>query len=198
MFVDYAEIEVTAGKGGHGVVSFHREKFIPKGGPDGGDGGHGGSVAAVADPQLTTLLDYRYKKHYRAENGQPGQGSLKTGRSGHDIELRLPVGTIVTDLDTGEQLADLDSPGARVILARGGKGGLGNNHFKTSTNQTPRKATTGYPGEHRRLALELKLLADVGLVGKPNAGKSTILATFSAARPKIADYPFTTLIPNLG
>ena len=122
MFVDYAEIEVTAGKGGHGVVSFHREKFIPKGGPDGGDGGHGGSVAAVADPQLTTLLDYRYKKHYRAENGQPGQGSLKTGRSGHDIELRLPVGTIVTDLDTGEQLADLDSPGARVILARGGKG----------------------------------------------------------------------------
>ncbi len=198
MFVDYVEIEVTAGNGGPGVVSFHREKYVPKGGPDGGDGGNGGNVFGVADPQLTTLLDYRYKKHYKAEKGQPGSGGLKTGRTGDDIELRLPVGTIISDLETGELIADLAEPGARVVLARGGRGGMGNNHYKSPTNQAPRKATPGYPGENRRLSLELKLLADVGLVGKPNAGKSTILATFSAARPKIADYPFTTLIPNLG
>jgi GTP-binding protein len=198
MFVDYVEIEVTAGNGGHGCVSFRREKYIPKGGPDGGDGGRGGNVIGIADPQLTTLLDFRYRRHHKAENGKPGQGSLKTGKSGSDAEVRLPVGTIVTDLDSGEVLADLDEPGARVVLAQGGKGGLGNDHFKSPTNQTPRKATEGQPGEHRRLSLELKLLADVGLVGLPNAGKSTILATFSAARPKIADYPFTTLVPNLG
>ena len=198
MFVDYVEIEVSAGNGGDGCVSFHREKFIAKGGPDGGDGGRGGDVIGVADPQLTTLLDFRYHRHYKGERGQPGQGSLKTGKSGADAEMRLPVGTIVTDLDTGEQIADFDEAGEKIILARGGKGGLGNDHFKSATNQTPRKATEGKPGEHRRLSLELKLLADVGLVGLPNAGKSTILATFSAARPKIAEYPFTTLIPNLG
>ncbi len=198
MFIDYVEIEISAGNGGHGCLSFHREKFIPKGGPDGGDGGRGGDIVAVADPQLTTLLDYRYRRHYKAENGQPGQGGLKTGKSGRSTELRLPVGTIVRDLDTGETLADLDEPGGKAVLAEGGRGGLGNDHFKTPTNQTPRKTTEGKPGVQRRLALELKLLADVGLVGLPNAGKSTILATFSAARPKIADYPFTTLIPNLG
>ncbi len=198
MFIDYVEIEVAAGNGGHGCLSFHREKFIPKGGPDGGDGGRGGDIVAVADPQLTTLLDYRYHRSYKADNGQPGQGGLKTGKSGKPTTLRLPVGTIVRDLDTGEPLADLDEPGAKVVLAAGGKGGLGNDHFKTPTNQVPRKTTMGKPGEERRLALELKLLADVGLVGLPNAGKSTILATYSAARPKIADYPFTTLIPNLG
>ncbi len=198
MFVDYVEIEVTGGNGGHGCVSFHREKFIPKGGPDGGDGGRGGDVVAVADPQLTTLLDYRYRRHYKATNGQPGSGGLKTGKSGEDVELRLPVGTVIKDLDTDDIIGDLDEAGARMVLARGGKGGLGNDHFKSPTNQAPRKATDGKPGESRRLGLELKLLADVGLVGLPNAGKSTILATFSAARPKIADYPFTTLQPNLG
>ena len=197
-FVDYVEIEVTAGNGGHGCVSFHTEKFVPKGGPDGGDGGHGGNIVAVADPNLTTLLDYRYRNKYKAAKGQPGSGSLKTGKSGLSTKLRLPVGTIITDLDTGQPLADLDEAGHEEIIASGGRGGHGNAYFKSSTNQTPRTAQDGQPGESRKIALELKLLADVGLVGKPNAGKSTILATFSAARPKIADYPFTTLTPNLG
>ncbi len=198
MFIDYVEIEVFSGDGGHGCIAFRTEKYIPKGGPDGGDGGRGGDVIAVADTNLTTLLDYRYKKSYKAERGHPGEGGNRTGRSGEDIRLRIPVGTLIRELDTNEPLADLDSEGAEVLLARGGKGGHGNAFYKSPVNQAPRKAQDGHPGEHKRLSLELKLLADVGLVGLPNAGKSTILATFSAARPKIADYPFTTLIPNLG
>lgn len=198
MFVDYVEIEIKAGNGGHGCVSFHTEKFVPRGGPDGGDGGYGGSVIAVADTDLATLLDYRYRRVYKAESGQPGSGGLKTGRSGQDTRLRLPVGTIIKDLETEQTIADLDLPGAEFVIARGGRGGKGNNHFKSATNQSPRYAQEGKEGEHRRISLELKLLADVGLVGLPNAGKSTILASFSAARPKIADYPFTTLKPNLG
>lgn len=198
MFIDYVEIEVLAGHGGHGCVSFRKEKYVPKGGPDGGDGGWGGDVIAVADPNLTTLLDYRYKKIYKAERGQPGAGRQKTGRAGKDIVLKVPVGTIFKDLDSGVTIGDLDTEGARVVLAKGGKGGHGNTFYKTPVDQAPRKAQGGIPGENRHLSLELKLLADVGLVGLPNAGKSTILATFSAARPKIADYPFTTLIPNLG
>ncbi|MBU8932463.1 MAG: GTPase ObgE [candidate division Zixibacteria bacterium] len=198
MFVDYVKIEVAAGNGGHGCVSFHTEKFVPKGGPDGGDGGRGGDIVVVADPQLTTLLDFRYKRKYKAINGKPGSGGLKTGKSGQHTVLRLPVGTLVKNLETDELILDLDEPGMQVVLAKGGKGGLGNDHFKSPTNQAPRKATNGKPGQAFHLGLELKLLADVGLVGLPNAGKSTILASFSAARPKIADYPFTTLVPNLG
>lgn len=198
MFVDYVEIEVTAGNGGHGCMSFHTEKFVPKGGPDGGDGGRGGDIVALADPNLKTLLDYRYHRSLKAKNGQPGRGGLKTGRSGEDAVLRVPVGTLLKNLDTSELMVDLDQPERRFMVASGGKGGHGNAFYKSSTNQAPRKAQDGRPGERFRLALELKLLADVGLVGLPNAGKSTILATFSAARPKIADYPFTTLVPNLG
>lgn len=198
MFIDYVEIQVTAGNGGNGCVAFHTEKFIPKGGPDGGDGGRGGSVIAVADPNLRTLLDFRYRKSYKAENGQPGGGGLKTGRSGKDTTLRLPVGTIITDRTSGETLFDLDKPDTRYVIAKGGKGGHGNAYYKSPTNQAPRKAQDGFSGESRKVALELKLLADVGLVGLPNAGKSTILSSFSQARPKIADYPFTTLTPNLG
>lgn len=198
MFVDYVEIEVIAGNGGPGAISFRTEKYVPKGGPDGGDGGHGGSVIAVADPNLSTLLDYRYRKTYKAESGVHGGGRLKTGRDGKDIELRVPVGTVIKDLASGAPVADLDQPGKSATLASGGKGGHGNHFYKSAVNQAPRKAQPGIPGEQRTLSLELRLLADVGLVGKPNAGKSTILATFSAARPKIADYPFTTLAPNLG
>lgn len=198
MFIDYVEIEIFAGDGGKGCIAFRREKYVPKGGPDGGDGGWGGDVIAVADENLSTLLDFRYRKTYRAEPGQPGSGRLKTGRNGEPVRLRVPVGTIIKDLDTGASLVDLDEIGSQEILAKGGKGGHGNAFYKTAVNQAPRKAQDGQPGEARRLSLELKLLADVGLVGLPNAGKSTILATFSAARPKIADYPFTTLVPNLG
>lgn len=179
-------------------MSFRTEKYIPKGGPDGGDGGRGGNVVAVADSSLATLLDYRYRRRYKASNGKPGEGSLRTGKSGKDTVLRFPVGTIITDLETGRTIADLDEVGTSAVLARGGKGGHGNTYFKSATNQTPRQVQPGQPGESHRVSLELKLLADVGLVGQPNAGKSTILATFSAARPKIADYPFTTLVPNLG
>jgi GTP-binding protein len=198
VFVDYVEIEVLAGNGGPGCVSLHTEKFIPKGGPDGGDGGKGGDVIAVADPHLTTLLDYRYKRKLKAPHGQGGGGGEKTGKSGNDATLRVPVGTIIKDADTDQAIADLDKAGATAVIALGGKGGHGNAYYKSSTNQTPRKAQDGFPGDRKRLSLELKLLADVGLVGLPNAGKSTILARFSAARPKIADYPFTTLVPNLG
>jgi len=197
-FIDYVEIEIAAGNGGHGCVAFHTEKFVPKGGPDGGDGGRGGDIVAVADPHLTTLLDYRYQRKYKAQNGQPGNGRLRTGKSGEDTVLRLPVGTIIKDAESDEVIYDLDKPHVRTILAKGGRGGRGNAFFKSPTNQTPRTAQNGRPGVALNLALELKLLADVGLVGLPNAGKSTILASFSAARPKIADYPFTTLKPNLG
>ena len=198
MFIDYVEIEVAAGNGGHGCIAFRREKFIPKGGPDGGDGGRGGSVVAVADANLSTLLEHRYRRNYKADKGQPGGGALKTGKSGDDLYIKVPVGTLIKDRETGQVIADLDKPLAEATIARGGKGGHGNTYYKSATNQTPRKAQDGFPGEQKKLSLELKLLADVGLVGLPNAGKSTILASFSAARPKIADYPFTTLIPNLG
>jgi len=198
MFIDQVDIEVHAGDGGDGCLSFHSEKYVPKGGPDGGDGGRGGNVIVVADTNLTTLLDFRYRRKYKAESGRPGQGSNKTGRSGADIRLRVPVGTLFVDRESEETIIDLDEAGAEVIIAQGGRGGHGNAYFKSSTNQAPRQVQPGRPGQRRLLSLELKLLADVGLVGQPNAGKSTILATFSAARPKIADYPFTTLVPNLG
>jgi len=198
MFIDYVEIEVAGGKGGDGCVSFRREKFAPKGGPNGGDGGRGGNVIFRADENINTLLDFRYHPRYQAEDGQPGPGGLKTGRDGKDTLLSVPVGTIVKDVETENVLAYLNQHGLEVIVASGGRGGKGNNHFKSATNQAPRKATAGLAGKKLKLSLELKLLADVGLVGYPNAGKSTLLARVTAARPKIADYPFTTLIPNLG
>ena len=191
-FIDEARIEVHAGKGGDGVASFRREKFVPRGGPDGGDGGRGGSIFAVADRNINTLIDYRYARIHRAKNGQKGMGSDCFGRAAADIVLRMPVGTVVSDAETGEILFDLTRDGETVTLAQGGKGGLGNLHFKSSTNRAPRQFTVGEPGVSRYLKLELKVLADVGLLGLPNAGKST------AARPKVADYPFTTLQPNLG
>ncbi|WP_375771462.1 GTPase ObgE [Archangium gephyra] len=197
-FVDEVRIFVKAGDGGNGAVAFRREKYVDRGGPNGGDGGDGGSVIFEADPQLTTLLDYRYQQHHRARGGENGMGSDCNGRSSEDLVLRVPVGTIIRDVDTEEVLADLNTAGERTVVCKGGRGGLGNMNFATSTRQTPRFAQDGTKGEERTLRLELKLLADVGLLGYPNAGKSTLISVVSRARPKIADYPFTTLVPNLG
>ncbi len=197
-FVDEVKIHAKAGDGGKGCLSFRREKFIPLGGPNGGDGGDGGNVCFVVDSGLGTLLDLRYKAHYNAGNGEGGRGQNKHGKNGETLTLRVPPGTLIYDDDTGEQLADLTEPGELLVLLRGGMGGRGNARFVTSTNRAPRHTQPGLPGERRTLRLQLKLLADVGLVGLPNAGKSTLIASVSAARPKIADYPFTTLVPNLG
>lgn len=197
-FVDEATILVTAGNGGNGCISFRREKFIPLGGPDGGDGGDGGSVWLVADENLNTLIDFRHQRHFRAQRGQNGMGRQMFGKAGEDVVIRVPVGTEVINVATDEIIGDLTRHGERLLVAKGGTGGKGNVHFKSSVNRAPRKATPGTPGEEREIRLELKLLADVGLLGFPNAGKSTFIRAVSAARPKVADYPFTTLQPNLG
>jgi GTP-binding protein len=197
-FTDEAIIEVHSGKGGDGIVAFRREKFVPRGGPSGGDGGRGGSVFLKADRNINTLIDYRYKRIHRAQNGESGQGKDRYGKSGEDIVLRVPVGTVVADAETGEPIADLAIDGQSELICKGGNGGLGNIHFKSSINRAPRQCTPGEPGQSRRLRLELRVLADVGLLGLPNAGKSTFIRTVSAARPKVGDYPFTTLQPHLG
>ena len=198
MFIDQVTITVQAGDGGDGCCSFRREKYVPLGGPDGGDGGKGGDVVLEADPNLSTLIDLRYQKVYQAEHGNPGRGQQMTGKSGQDMVIRLPPGTLVKDKDSGELLVDLNQAHQQFIVAQGGNGGRGNLRFKSATQRAPRKFETGWPGGFRKLFLELKLLADVGIIGFPNAGKSTLISKISNARPKIADYPFTTLVPNLG